>query len=403
MAPTRTILHVDLDAFFAAVEQRDNPSLRGKPVLVGGSSRRAVVAAASYEAREYGVHSAMPMAEALRRCPRAIVVSHDFARYAEASQQFTEILHAFSPDVEPISIDEAFVDVTKQRRLHGDGPTIAHAIRRQVREKLRLTASIGVAPNKFVAKIASDIGKPNGLVVVGDRDVLSFLHPLPVSRLWGVGTVTQNRLAELGLNTIGDIAGYPAQVLQRQLGDNLGCHLTALANGIDNRGVEDRDHAISIGHEETFEHDLANSAEITKYIVGQADRVAARLRKRSLRATIVCLKIKYANFKLVSRRRTLDDPTSDGRVIAQAAVELLRQIPIDGDHGKTRRVRLCGVSAAGLEAREAPRQLTLNEHKRAKGERLGDALDAIQDRFGALSIHRAVCADRTRPPHNQDS
>ena len=393
-AALRTILHVDLDAFFAAVEQRDDPALRGKPVLVGGSVRRGVVAAASYEARRYGVFSAMPMAEALRRCPQAIVVPHRFDRYHQASRQFSAILGDYSPLVESLSLDEAFVDVTASRALHGDGLTIARAIKDRVRRELELCASVGVAPTKFAAKIGSDIDKPDGLRVIAPDELLRFLHALPVSRLWGVGKVTQDRLTELGLATIGDVARFPEAVLCRRLGVTLGQHLAALARGEDARDVVSEVEPVSIGHEETFDDDLASAEELAPHLIEQADRVAARLRAADLRARVVMVKIKHADFRLVTRRRTLDDPTSDGDRVSKVALELVRELDI-GDHGGRRtRVRLCGVAVSGLEARDAPRQLALDEAARARGERLGDTLDEIRRRFGTAAVQRAILADR---------
>ena len=395
MSPSpRTILHVDLDAFFAAVEQRDDPSLRGKPVVVGGSVRRGVVAAASYEARRYGVFSAMPMAEALRRCPQAIVVPHRFERYHEASRHFTAILGDYSPLVESLSLDEAFVDVTASRALHGEGVTIARAIKERVRRELELCASVGVAPTKFAAKIGSDIDKPDGLRVIAPAELIGFLHALPVSRLWGVGKVTQERLGELGLATIGDVARYPEAALCRRLGVALGQHLAALARGEDSRDVVSEVEPVSIGHEETFDDDLASPEALAPHLIEQADRVAARLRAADLRARVVMVKIKHADFRLVTRRRTLDDPTSDGDRVARVALELVRELDI-GDHGgKRTRVRLCGVAVSGLEARGAPRQLALDESTRARGERLGDTLDEIRRRFGDAAVKRAILADR---------
>jgi len=391
-AAPRTILHVDLDAFFAAVEQRDDPRLRGKPVLVGGSVERGVVAAASYEARRYGVHSAMPMAEAMRRCPHAIVVPHRFERYHDSSRRFFAILSDYSPLVESLSLDEAFVDVTASRLLHGDGPTIARAIKRRVREELELVASVGVAPTKFAAKIGSDIDKPDGLRVIEPGELIEFLHRLPVSRLWGVGAVTQRRLGELGLETIGDVARYPEQVLCRRLGPSLGRHLAALARGEDSREVVTDGEPVSIGHEETFDRDLSSEAEVVPHLLAQADRVAARLRAAHLRARVVVIKVKHADFRLVTRRRTLEDATSDGGRIGRVARDLVRGIDI-GDHGgKRTRVRLCGVSVSGLEPRDAPRQLALDEPTRDRGERLGDTLDQIRRRFGDAAVLRAIHA-----------
>ena len=395
--PIQTILHVDLDAFFASVEQRDHPELRGKPVLVGGTVERGVVAAASYEARRYGIRSAMPMAEAMRRCPHAVVVRHRMDRYTEASRGFFAILEDFSPLVESLSLDEGFLDVTGSERLFGDGPTIARSIKQRVARELRLVASVGVAPTKFVAKIASDIDKPDGLCVVPPDGVLGFLHPLPLARLWGVGRVTQERLQKLGLRTIGDVARCPASTLRSQLGPGLSEHLGALAQGLDPRRVSPDHERVSIGHEQTFETDLHRRQDIATHLLDQADRVAARLRRGGLRARTVQLKIKYADFRLLTRRQTLADSTSDGRVIGRIATGLLSQLAIDDRHGKRHRVRLCGVSVSGLEDRDGPRQLTLSEPERARGERLGDALDRIEARFGQGLVRRAVHAGARRP------
>ncbi len=394
MIAPQTILHVDLDAFFAAVEQRDDPTLRGRPVLVGGSVERGVVAAASYEARAFGVHSAMPMAEALRRCPRAVVISHNFGRYAEASRGFFQVLDRYAPTVEPLSLDEAFLDVTGSERLLGDGPTIARSIKAEVLREQGLVASVGVAPSKFVAKIASDIRKPDGLCVVKPQDVLAFLHPLPVSRLWGVGKVTREKLAALGLSTIGQVAGYPEQILRSRLGSNTGAHLAALARAEDPRRVQAHDKAVSIGHEQTFDVDIADPDVIGVLLLGQSERVAARLRHGELRTRTVTIKIKFADFRQITRRRTLRDPTSDGAVIGRIAKELLSEVAIDDLHGKRRRVRLCGVSAGNLEPRQAPRQLTLHEAARERGEILGDTLDQIQEKFGDGTIKRAAVVAR---------
>jgi DNA polymerase-4 len=387
MAP-RTILHVDLDAFYAAVEQRDRPELRGKPVIVGGSVRRGVVTAASYEVRKFGVRSAMPMAHAVRLCPHAIVVPMRMDRYAEASRGFFAILERFAPEVEALSFDEAFLDVTGSERLLGDAPVIARKIKDEVRRELELVASVGVGPTKFVAKIASDIDKPDGLRVVTPEGMLGFLHALPVSRLWGVGEVTQEKLLGLGLTTIGAVAAWPEAALRGRLGDNLGAHLAALARGDDPRPVVgDRD-PVSVGHQETFDDDVDDPEDLVGLLLQQADRVAARLRRAALRARIVILLIKYDDFRQVSRRTTLPDPTSDGSVIAHTALELLRDVDIGTRSGQ--RVRLAGLSTTGLEPRDAPRQLTLDERSRARGERLGDVLDQVRAKFGAAAVQRAV-------------
>ena len=384
----RTILHVDLDAFYASVEQRDDPQLRGKPVLVGGSVRRGVVASCSYEARTFGIRSAMPMAEAMRRCPHAIVVRHRMERYAMASRAFFAILGDYSPEVEGLSLDEAFLDVTASERLLGDGPTIARAIKRRVQRELQLVASVGVAPTKFAAKIASDIDKPDGLRVVSEAEMLGFLHPLPVTRLWGVGEKTAEVLHQLGLRTIADVARYPVAALTARLGAITGEHLAALARGDDPRPVLAEAASVSIGHQETFDRDVDEPGELAVLLLDQADRVAARLRAGELRARVVVLIIKYDDFRQITRRTTLDAATSDGGVLARTAIELLAKVTIEPRKGG--RVRLCGISATQLEPRDAPRQLLLDEAARDKGERLGDTIDRVAAKFGKAAIRRAV-------------
>jgi DNA polymerase-4 len=386
-----TILHVDLDAFYAAVEQRDHPELRGKPVLVGGSARRGVVASCSYEARTFGIHSAMPMAEALRRCPKAIVVRHRMERYAEASRAFFAILGDYSPEVEGLSLDEAFLDVTASERLLGDGKTIALAIKRRVRAELSLVASVGIAPGKLAAKIASDIDKPDGLRIVAPDRLLAFLRPLPVTRLWGVGETTREALATMGLATIGDLAHYPEAALVGRLGATTGHHLAALARGEDHRPVIAEHDPATIGHQETFDDDVEDKGELAVLLLEQADRVAARLRAADLRARAVVLIVKYDDFRQITRRTTLDAATSDGGVLARTAIELLAKVAIEPRRGG--RVRLCGIAATQLEPRDAPRQLGFDEASRAKGERLGDTIDKLAARFGKGAIRRAVHLD----------
>jgi DNA polymerase IV len=388
----RTILHVDLDAFYAAVEQRDDASLRGKPVLVGGSARRGVVAACSYEARVFGIKSAMPMAEALRRCPHAIVVQHSMDRYVAASERFFAILGDYSPEVEGLSLDEAFLDVTGSKRLLGDGRTIGESIKRRVREELSLVASVGVAPIKLAAKIASDIDKPDGLRVITPEGLLPFLHGLPVTRLWGVGDATREILASLGLSTIGDVARYPEAALISRLGAVTGHHLAALARGDDPRPVIAEHDAVSIGHQETFDDDIDDKGELSIILLDQADRVAVRLRASELRARAVVLIIKYDDFRQITRRTTLDAATSDGGVLARTAMDLLGKVSIESRKGG--RVRLCGISATSLEPRDAPRQLLFDEASRQKGERLGDTIDKVAAKFGKSAIKRAIHVDR---------
>ena len=378
------ILHVDLDAFYASVEQRDQPELRGKPVLVGSPSRRGVVLAASYESRPFGCKSAIPMVTARRLCPQAIVVPPRMSAYAAVSQQFRDILDAYTPLVEPISIDEAFLDVAGTERLHGPAEEVARVIKRRVRDELQLTASVGVAAVKLVAKIASDLRKPDGLVVVPADQTREFLAPLPIERLYGVGPKTAAELRALGLTTLGQIARHPLAALAARLGASHAAELAALARGEDARRVEPDRAAVSVGAEDTFEHDLVDGPLLRRRITAQAERVAERLRRSHKSAATVVLKLKSPTFAITTRRRTLAAPTADGSVISRVALELLDACAV-GAPG----VRLSGVAATGLERAGAPRQLTLDEPERQKGERLGATLDRIRDRFGRGAVARA--------------
>jgi DNA polymerase-4 len=379
------ILHVDLDAFYASVEQRDNPALRGKPVLVGGSSRRGVVLAASYESRPFGCRSAMPMGEARRLCPQAVVVPPRMEAYVAVSGKFRDILDAFTPLVEPISIDEAFLDVSGTERLLGPPEVVARAIKRRVRDELELTASVGIAAVKMVAKIATDFGKPDGLIVVPADGTREFLAPLPIERLFGVGPKTAKILRGLGLETLGQIARHPIEALVARLGSDHAHELQARARGEDARHVESDRAAVSIGAEETFEHDLVDGPLLRRHVTGQAERVAERLRRTGQLCGCVVLKLKDTEFHLTSRRRTLPAPTSDGRVIAKVALELL-----DACKVRAPGVRLSGVAATSMSPADAPRQLTLDEPVRARGERLGETLDKIRDKFGRDAVARAA-------------
>jgi DNA polymerase-4 len=379
----RAILHVDMDAFYASVEQRDDPALRGKPVIVGGASRRGVVLAASYEVRPLGVHSAMPMAEALRRAPGAIVVSPHFDRYAEASDEAFDIFRRYTPLVEPLSLDEAFLDVTASQALFGDGPAIARAIKDAVRAEIRLTASAGVAPCKFAAKVASDLRKPDGLVVVEEGRVAEFLAPLAVERMWGVGPKTSPVMRAAGLATIGDLARARTADLERILG-SWGTHVSALARGEDDRDVVPDRLAKSIGAEETYEEDLVGAEAIARTLLVHAGRVARRLVRSGLSARTVALKVKYSDFTLRTRRATLDEAVSDTDSIHRAAVELLARMPLEG-----RRVRLTGVSVSGIVDGEPPPTLFPDARaaKRLEVERVSSR---IAERFGDAHITRAA-------------
>jgi DNA polymerase-4 len=384
MADRRTILHADMDAFYASVEQRDNPDLQGKPVVVGGPSRRGVVSAASYEARVFGIHSAMPMARALKLCPHLVALPPRIRHYAEISEEVFDILRCYSPLVEPLSLDEAFVDLTGTERLHGEAWQVAKAIKREVREQLKLVVSVGVGPSKFVAKLASDLGKPDGLVLVAADELERFLHPLPVSRIFGVGRVTLKALGRMGIATIGDLAAFPAEVLRTRFGEH-GDHLWSLARGIDDRGVVPERQAKSIGHENTFADDKGDPDELRRILLEQADRVARRLRRHQLKASVVVLKAKTPQFKLLTRRRTLPRATSDGGVIGTVAGELLAEL-MQQHPGP---FRLTGVAGAGLVPEQEVRQLTLDEPVHQQRDELARTLDTIAERYGQGAVQRA--------------
>ena len=389
-----TILHADMDAFFAAVAQRDRPELRGKPIAIGGRSPRSVVAAASYEARPYGVRSAMPMVQALRLCPKLMIVSHDWDAIQSSSKKFFEILRRFTPTVEPLSVDEAFLDVASVRRLHGTPEKIAIAIRKQVRAELGLVVSIGVAPSKYIAKIASDIDKPNGLRIIDPNEILGFLHPLPVSRLWGVGKKGQEKLHSIGLQTIGDVYRFLSPgnranraLARKLLGNSMTSHIEALANGRDGRRVEPRESAKSIGHEQTFDVDIGEKSALRPTLLSQSEKVGSRLRSQNILANVVILKIKFANFKQVTRRITLASPTDDDMQIARSIFSLLEEVEIKKGRDKAKLVRLCGVAVSGLQDESAPRQLLLQSQD--EPTKVSKALDTIREKFGADAISRA--------------
>lgn len=386
----KTIVHVDMDAFYASVEQRDDRKLRGKPVIVGGSSRRGVVLAASYEVRPFGVRSAMSMAEALRRAPSAIVVPPRHARYAEASAEAFAIFRRYTPLVEPLSLDEAFLDVTASRELFGDGEATARAIKRDVRGELELTASAGVAPCKFAAKVASDLGKPDGLLVVPAGGVGAFLAPLSVERMWGIGPKTAPRVRALGYETIGDLARAGESALERLLG-SWGAHVARLARGEDDRDVEPDGLAHSVGAEATFEEDLVGIDVIARTLLDHASRVARRLVRAGLSARTVSIKIKYADFKLRTRRTTLVEPVHDTDAIHRAAVGLLARIPLEG-----RRVRLTGVSVSSL-VEGAPLRQLFADAAANKRQRLEEVTVRIAERFSDEdAVTRATLLDRSK-------
>jgi DNA polymerase IV len=378
---TRTILHVDLDAFFAAVEQRDRPELRGKPVIVGGGgpNDRGVVSAASYEARRFGVHSAMPLRQAGRLCPNGIFLPVDGAKYQAASRDVMAVLRRFTPLVEPISIDEAFLDVTASRKLFGDGETVGRQIKKVVRDEVRLTISVGVASTKLVAKIASDLRKPDGLVVVPPGDEAAFLAPLPISRLWGVGERTAVALRDYGVQTIGELAALAPEILVRRFGKH-GGSLAARARGEDADPVSDRADAKSIGHEHTFDVDTADRETIERTLLAMAEGVAGRLRSSGVKAGTISVKIRDSTFHTITRQRTLPVATDLTDPIWKAALELARP------EVRGIRVRLLGVTASNLGS---PDQLALFEQDDERVRHVVEASDDLRRRFGERAVTRA--------------
>lgn len=402
---TRTILHVDMDAFYASAELLRRPELRGSPVVVGGAGRRGVVAAASYEARFYGVHSAMPSARAKRLCPRAIFLAGDHEYYRKLSKHIMEIMARFTPLVEPLSLDEAFLDVTSGRRLFGDGRAIAATMRQTIFDEVGLWCSAGVATNKFLAKMASEEAKPSasrhgpvpgkGVFVVEPGHELGFLHPQPARALWGVGPATMSKLERIGIVTIGDIAAMPLDRLVGAVGKASGAHLHDLANARDQRAVEPEHTAKSISQEETFSFDKRDRQDLDRHIVRMADSVSARLRKADLVARTISIKVRFGDFSTITRSSTPGAPTDSGRDMANVAQGLLAKIDVD------RGIRLLGVGATGLE-QEQHRQLTLEEAladqdrgdsgDRGDWKRADEAIDEIRRRFGTDAIGPAVLA-----------
>jgi nucleotidyltransferase/DNA polymerase involved in DNA repair len=393
----RTILHVDMDAFYAAVEQRDRPELRGRPVIVGADPRggrgRGVVATASYEARRFGVGSAMPISQAWRACPHGVYLRPDMEKYASVSRQVMEALRRFTDVVEPVSIDEAFLDVTGSRRLFAvggrpaTGEEIARGLKAEIRDQTQLTASVGVASSKMVAKVASDMRKPDGLVVVPPGTEAAFLAPLPVRRLWGVGPKMEEHLLKIGVRTIGELAGCDPGRLERRLGTH-GHDLVQLALGIDMREVvNEGEEAKSLGQEHTFDADTGDAERLRATILELCDAVARRLRQHGTRARTVTLKYRDEEFDTCTRAQTLREPTDSGDELFAAAWRLFR-----GVHGR-RKVRLLGVYASGLGG---PAQMPLFVAPPSPADR---ARDLVEERFGEGALTRAslLSADARRP------
>jgi DNA polymerase-4 len=370
-----------MDAFYASIEQRDNPSLARKPVIVGGAGgERGVVSAASYEARRYGVHSAMPLKTAKRLCPDGVFLPVEMEKYAAVSAQLRSILASYTPLVEPLSLDEAYLDVTASERLYGGAERIGREIKERVQSELNLTASVGIAPNKFLAKIASDLEKPNGFVVVKSGAEAEFLRDLPVSRIPGVGKVSARRMNSLGIVTIGRLSEMPRMELRRLFGKS-GERLYELSRGIDTSEVVADAQAKSISHETTFEHDTSDLEQIRETLASLADRVSARLREEQLSAGTVGIKVRLADFTTMSRERSLAEPTDADDRIFSLAWELFQNIPLKGQ-----KIRLLGVVASGLGQPSSQMNLFTNGGERSR--KALTAIDNIRRKFGDEAIGR---------------
>jgi len=379
-----------MDSFYPSVEVLDNPELRGKPVIVGGSRERGVVSSASYEARKFGVHSALPMATAMQLCPNGIVMPVRMARYQEVSLQVFEIFHIFTPLVEPLSIDEAFLDVTGSARLFGSPVEIAKKIKQQVVETTALTISAGVAPSKFIAKVASDMDKPDGLTVVETDKVRQFLDPLPIKKMWGAGKVTQKALARIGIHTFKDLRLASVELLVKKLGKQ-GSHMHRLALGIDERDVVPFHDIKSIGHEDTYSKDILDIEPAKRELLSLANRVARRMRRKGLEGKTISLKVKYSDFKLITRSVTLHHYTSDSSEIYSNVCRLLEKTAV----GK-RPVRLLGISLSNLSDTDSGRQLSLfnQGESNQKRKELNKTADSILDKFGKRGIRPGSLVDK---------
>ncbi len=393
MTASRQIIHVDMDAFYASVEQHDFPEYRGKPVIVGadpkGGQGRGVVAAASYEAREFGIHSAQPISQAYKCCPRGIFVRGRMRRYAEISDQIMSIFSEFSPIVEPISLDEAFLDVTGTERLWGDSSSIGRAIKQKIRDQERLTASVGIGPNKLIAKIASEYGKPDGFVHVFPQNIQSFLDPLPVGRLWGVGKKSQQLLEGMGIETVADVCRLSEQTLRQRFG-LMGEVLWRHAHGQDNSPVLAEREAKSVSNEHTFEVDTDNIPQIRHTLQALSERVGYRLRKQALSGRTVTLKIRFEGFETFIRHITQSSPLYQGHEIFDSAIILLEEFDLS-----TRKVRLLGVGVTQLISGTS-KQAELFQDKSEKESRMTQALDALRDRFGHFVIGNAETFRRSQ-------
>ena len=378
---SRWVIHVDMDAFFAAIEQRDNPELRGKPVIVGGDpDGRGVVASASYEARSYGVKSAMPCGQARRVCPQAVFLRVDMSKYKQVSAQVMQILGQYTPLVEQVSVDEAFLDVTGSRQLFGTAEQIAKEVRRRIKEELGLNGSVGVAPNKLLAKLASEKAKPDGLVVINKDEVEDFLADLPVTELWGVGESTAGRLYKLGMRTVGQLREYPQKMLIEQFGKQ-GRHLYRLARGQDDSPVQLEGERKSLSHETTFAQDTADPEILRATLLELSEQVGRRLRAHDLRGRTITLKLRFADFTTITRSETLAEAVAADEQIYATVAGLLEEVNLG-----RRKVRLVGV---GVSSFGQSGQLSLWDIPESKRPRVDQSIDELRERFGPDSIKRA--------------
>ena len=376
----RLVMHVDMDAFFAAIEQRDHEGYRGQPVIVGGLSGRGVVSTCSYEARRFGVHSAMPMVRARRLCPQGIFLPGRFERYRAVSREIFAIFARYAPVVEPLSIDEAFLDLTGMEHLMGTPLAYARKLKAEIREKTGLVASVGLAPNKFLAKLASDLRKPDGLVIVTPENMRAILDPLPVGRIWGVGRKTEQVLQRMGIRHIQELRGTPREKLAAAMGEHMAAHLLALADGQDDRPVAPREPAKSIGKEVTFPVDLQSQAEAEQVLLELAEKVGYRLRREGVKGRTVQLKLRLGNFKTYTRSRTLPEATCYDEEIYHVAQALYQSL------GICQGIRLLGISVSSFDC---DAELSLFAEQTQKKERLYAAIDRIKDKFGERGITKA--------------
>ena len=384
MPTTRHILHIDMDAFYASVEQLDNPELKGKPLMVGGTvKQRGVVSAASYEIRKYGVHSAMPTSQALRLCPKAILLPVRMERYSEISKQIQEIFLSYTPDVEPLSLDEAFLDITGSIKLFGSPEKIGTDIKNRIKQELGLTASVGIAPNKFLAKLASDLQKPDGFVIITEDNKQKILDPLPVSKIWGIGRITSKALQDRGINTIEQLRNTPVIILKNILG-NQAEDILLLAQGIDDRQVESDRNAKSISAEETFPEDIIDKDILLTILHREVEAVAQRLRAEKVEGKTITLKLRYKDFKTITRSHSFDSPTNTTFVLWEEAKNIFEK----WYSSNSTKIRLLGFGVSGLVNEGSSQRSLFSDPNEKKQKKLDSIYDKIKNKYGSDSLKR---------------